>query len=205
MSTEANTEAPGIMLLESRFGELRKNWGWMLALGVLFLILGVIGLYMTTALTLASVLFFGALLLAGGVFQLIDAFKCRGWKSIVWYVFIAILYLIAGIAVMLNPAGASVVLTSVLASMLIIIGGLRIVMAFQLRGARSWGWLLIGGIAAMVLGLVILAQWPVSGLWVIGLFVAIEMILHGASLVFIGLAAREAGKGEISKPTGFAY
>ena len=205
MSTEANTEAPGTMLLESQFGELRKSWGWMLPLGVLFLILGVIGLYMTAALTLASVLFSGALLLAGGLFQLIDAFKCRGWKSILWYVFIAILYLIAGIAVMLNPVGASVVLTAVLASMLIIIGGLRIAMAFQLRGARSWGWLLVGGIAAMVLGLVILAQWPVLDLWVIGLFVAVEMILHGASLVLIGLAAREAGKEEISKPTGFAY
>ena len=205
MSTEANIEATGTTLPESRFGELRRSWGWMLALGVLFLILGVIGLYMTTALTLASVLFFGALLLAGGVFQLIDAFKCRGWKSILWYVFIAILYLIAGIAVILNPVGASVVLTAVLASMLIAIGGLRIMMAFQLRGTKSWAWLLVGGIAAMALGLVILAQWPVSGLWVIGLFVALEMILHGASLVFIGLAAREAGKEEISKPTGFAY
>lgn len=189
------------MLLESRFGELRKSWGWMLALGVLFLILGVIGLYMTAALTLASVLFFGALLLAGGAFQLIDAFQYGGWKSIVWYALIAILYLIAGIVMVLNPVGASVVLTAVLASMLIAIGGLRMVMAFQLRGTQAWGWLLLGGTAGMVLGVVIVAQWPVSGLWVIGLFVAVEMILHGASLVFIGLAARKAGRREISKPT----
>jgi uncharacterized membrane protein HdeD (DUF308 family) len=71
------------------------------------------------------------------------------------------------------------------------IGVLRLIMAFQLRAMKNWGWPLIGGIAAIVLGLMILAQWPVSGLWVIGLFVAIEMIFSGWSYIFISLGARE--------------
>ena len=74
------------------------------------------------------------------------------------------------------------------------IGVVRLIMAFQLRGLKNWGWPLIGGIAAIVLGLMILARWPVSGFWVIGLFVAIEMIFSGWSSIFIALAAREVGQ-----------
>lgn len=56
-------------------GDVAKNWGWILALGILFVALGTIGLGMSVFLTIASVMFFGALLLVGGVFQIIDAFK----------------------------------------------------------------------------------------------------------------------------------
>ena len=55
-------------------------------------------------------------------------------------------------------------------------------------------WPLLGGIAALALGFMIIARWPVSRLWVIGLFVAIELIVNGWSCVFIALAAKEAGK-----------
>ena len=67
-------------------------------------------------------------------------------------------------------------------------------MAFQLRGVKNWGWPLIGGIADIFLGFMILARWPVSGFWVIGLFVAIEMIISGWSYIFIALGARQMGK-----------
>ena len=74
------------------------------------------------------------------------------------------------------------------------IGIVRLIMAFQLRGIKNWGWPLIGGIAAIVLGLMILARWPVSGFWVIGLFVALEMIFSGWSYIIISLGARQIGK-----------
>lgn len=59
------------------------------------------------------------------------------------------------------------------------IGVGRIVMAIQARGARSWVVLLLTGGLAVLLGLMIAVRWPVSGLWVIGLFVAIELIVQG--------------------------
>ena len=58
---------------------------------------------------------------------------------------------------------------------------------------KGWGWPLVGGIISIILGLLIIAQWPISGFWVIGLFVAIEMIVSGWSYIFVALAARQAG------------
>ena len=64
------------------FGELKKKWGWLLALGVLLIALGTLGLWMSFAMTLATVMLFGALLVVGGVFQLLSAFQLKGWKRV---------------------------------------------------------------------------------------------------------------------------
>jgi len=71
---------------------------------------------------------------------------------------------------------------------------MRILMALQLRGTSSWVWPLVTGIVAVLLGSVIAARWPISGLWVIGLFVAIEMIIHGWSCIVIALVAKAGGE-----------
>jgi len=173
------------------FGDVQKHWGWLLALGVFCLILGTLGFGMTFGLTLASVLFFGILLVAGGIVQLIEAFKCQGWKSVLWHVLIALLYVWGGIVMIIDPVLASKVLTLMLAWILIAVGVFRIIMAFQLRPVDGWFWPLLAGIVSILLGGMIIAQWPVSGLWVIGLFVAIELIFNGWAYVFIALAARK--------------
>lgn len=175
-------------------GDLAHNWGWLLAQGILLVVLGTIGLGMTIWLTLASVFIFGVFLVIGGGVQIFQTFKCRGWGSILWHGLIAVLYVLAGFSVMADPLAASALFTLLLAGALVGIGVVRLIMAFQLRGAKNWFWPLIGGIAAIVLGFMILARWPVSGLWVIGLFVAIEMIFGGWTYIFIALGARELGR-----------
>jgi uncharacterized membrane protein HdeD (DUF308 family) len=175
-------------------GDLVHNWGWLLAQGILLVVLGTVGLGLSFLLTLATVFIFGVFLVIGGGVQIFQTFKCRGWGSIMWHALIAVLYVLAGLSVMANPLAASTLFTLLLAGALVGIGAMRLIMAFQMRGVRNWGWTLIGGIAAMVLGFMILAQWPVSGFWVIGLFVAIEMIFSGWSYIIIALGARQIGK-----------
>jgi uncharacterized membrane protein HdeD (DUF308 family) len=175
-------------------GELIHNWGWLLAQGILLVVLGTIGLGLTFWLTLATVFIFGVFLLIGGGVQIFQAFKCRGWQSVLWHVLIAILYVLAGLLIMGEPLLASTFFTLLLAGALMGIGLVRLIMAFQFRGFKNWIWPLIGGIAAIILGFMILARWPVSGLWVIGLFVAIEMIFSGWTYIIIALGARELGK-----------
>ena len=178
------------------FGDLKKTWGWLLALGILSLVLGTLGFYMTFGLTLASVLFFGILLVVEGIVQLVDAFTCKGWKSVLWHVLIALLYVWGGIVMIIDPVLASSVLTLMLAWILIAVGVFRAIMAFQLRPVNGWFWPLLSGLISILLGAMIIAHWPLSGLWVIGLFVAIELIFNGWSYVFIALAARRAGQAE---------
>ena len=176
------------------FGDLKKTWGWLLALGILSLVLGTLGFYMTFGLTLASVLFFGILLVVEGIVQLVDAFTCKGWKSVLWHVLIALLYVWGGIVMIMDPVLASSVLTLMLAWILIAVGVFRAIMAFQLRPVNGWFWPLLSGLISILLGAMIIAHWPLSGLWVIGLFVAIELIFNGWSYVFIALAARRASQ-----------
>ncbi len=138
-------------------------------------------------------LFLGVLLLIAAVAQIINAFKGKGWKSIAWHILSAILYGLAGVVIIIHPLVASVIFTLALGFIILLVGITRIVMAFHIRGAKGWGWPVVSGIISVLLGIMIIAQWPISGLWVIGLFVAIEMIMSGWSYIFLALAARRAG------------
>jgi len=179
---------------EAVFGEVSRNWVWLFSLGILFIILGVIGLGRLFALSLAGALFFGILIIIGGVAQFIEALKCKGWKSLAYHVLIAVLYVIGGVFVIWNPLAAKLLLTWVLAAVLISVGIVRVVMALQMRAVGGWFVPLLGGVISIILGLLIMVKWPLSGLFVIGLFIAIELIINGWSYVFIALAARNSAK-----------
>lgn len=191
--------AQGLELLRADvFGELGRNWLWLLVLGILSAILGVVGLGMTFFLTLASVLYFGVLMMIAGVVQIVHAVKCSGWKSVISHVLIGLLYVVAGLMVVARPLLASVVLTWTLACILIAVGVLRLVMAIQHRALQGWAWTFVAGVATVLLGLMILARWPTDALWVIGLFLAVELIINGVTAIFVALTARAAG---LSKAT----
>lgn len=122
------------------FGELSKHWGWLLALGILFIVLGTIALGMSVTLTIVTVLFFGVLLSIGGAFQIIEAFKCKGWKSVLLHVLIALLYITSGVILITEPIAGSLALTALLGGAFVATGFLRIVMGFHLKGTGvGWG------------------------------------------------------------------
>jgi len=54
----------------------------------------------------------------------------------------------------------------------------------------DWGWHALNGLITLLLGILVLAQWPVSGLWVIGLFVGISLIFNGAAWIALALDLR---------------
>jgi len=171
--------------------EVRANWGWLMVMGLALTVLGVVGLYMAGALTVASLWWFGVLTIAGGVATLVDAFRAEGWKAKLWEMLIAVIYVAAGIVMLLNPGASAVWFTLFIAAFLFASGILRIITGFQIREqVKGWGWTVFGGVASTVLAIMIWAQWPVSGLWVIGMFIAIEMIMQGTSMISIALAAK---------------
>ena len=164
------------------------SWKWILGLGILFVILGSIGLSMAIGLTIISMLFFAALLIIAGISHIFEVFKDREWKGMIWHAFIAILYIIGGCVVAYDPILASSFVTAILAGILIILGATRIIMAIALRHSSGWGWLLLAGLAAIVLGVLIMMQWPFSALWVIGMFIAIELLITGWTYIFIAFS-----------------
>lgn len=162
--------------------------GWLLGLGFLFIFLGCIGLGMVVGLTLASMLFFGVLLILAGLSNFVDAFRYKHWKGALWEMLIAILYIAGGCVVIYDPLFASALITMMLAAMFIVIGITRLMMAFLLKDMKGWGWMVIAGLAAIILGIMILMHWPMSALWVIGLLIAIEMIVTGWTYVFVAVS-----------------
>lgn len=172
------------------FSSLRPKWGWLLALGIILVLMGFIGLGMVAGLTVMSMFFFGALLIVGGIAHLFYVFKDRTWKGSIWHAVVAIFYILAGCMIIYDPIFASTIITAFLAGVFIVIGITRLIMAYNLRKSSGWGWILVAGLAALALGIIILYQWPISALWFIGLFIAIELIMTGWSYIFISLAVR---------------
>jgi uncharacterized membrane protein HdeD (DUF308 family) len=169
---------------------LSKNWGWLLALGILMVILGAVAIAMPKPATLAVQLALGWILVATGIAEGIHAFMAQGWRGFLLELLSALLYLGVGILLLVNPVGGALALTIVLAVFLIVEGIFKIAMALRVRDHPRWGWLLASGLLSAILGLMIWAEWPASGLWVIGLLVGVQLLFSGWSLVMLALAAR---------------
>ncbi len=114
-------------VVEDLAGEVRKNWGWIMFMGILLVALGAVGLYMSGLTTLVSVFYIGVMLLAGGVLILIDVFKAGGWKAKFWDVLIAIAYIAAGITMIANPGASAIWFTMFIAAFLLVSGAARII------------------------------------------------------------------------------
>ena len=186
---------------DEALGDLGKNWLWLMGVGVVSVTLGFVGLGMTLTVTMASVVLFGVFFLIGGFVQLVQAFKSFGWRSFILHILIALAYLLAGGVTVRNPVLASSIFTIVLAWSIIAAGVFRLIMAWQNRGMPGWGLLFLGGVVSVVLGLMIIARWPASGLFVIGLFIAIELIVNGWTCITVSLAARTLAKEAASEAT----
>jgi uncharacterized membrane protein HdeD (DUF308 family) len=168
---------------------LKKNWGWAAALGVALIVLGMIAMSGAVLTTMASVMVFGWLLIIGGALELAHGFVRRAWSGFFLDVLTGVLYLVVGFMFLRDPAETALTLTLMLALALMFVGIMRIIVAVS-SGFQHWVWLLLNGIITLVLGILILNQWPESGLWVIGLFIGIDMIFYGWALVMLAVGVR---------------
>jgi len=170
--------------------ELKHGWKGLLGEGTALLVLGLIALAWSLVTTLVSVEIFGWLLVVGGALSLGHALVQEGWGSFFMELFAGILYIVAGLMVVANPAAGAAVLTLLIAMFLLIAGVFRIVGSVAIR-FQHWPWMLLNGIITLLLGIMIWRQWPWSGLWVIGLFIGIELVFYGWSLMMLALAIRK--------------
>lgn len=171
--------------------QMNKNWKILMIIGVITLFLGIVGMGMNVTMTIVSILYIGFFIIFGGILHLIDAFIVDGWKNKLLGALIALMYLIAGALMIKYPAASAAWFTLFIAFFFLLVGIFRIVIGLQLRNENSsWGWTVVSGVAAIILGILIFNQWPVSGLWVIGLFVSIELIMQGITTITVAMSVR---------------
>ena len=171
---------------------LRAKWGWIVALGVVYLIAGFIALGSVMMATVASVLIVGVMMIIAGVAEVISAFQIKSWGKFLLWVLLGLLYVVAGFVTFQNPLLAAVLLTLVLGASLVASGIMRIILAFSMKRETPWIWVALSGVITVLLGVLILARWPVSSLYILGLFLGIDLIMAGAGWVGIGLGLRRA-------------
>jgi uncharacterized membrane protein HdeD (DUF308 family) len=176
-------------VLPDELASLRRLWWLFLGFGLVSVIVGLLAISSTFAATLASVVFFGVLLLIEGITEVIHAVMVRNWRSFALHLLAAALYLIVGLFMLEDPVRAAAVLTLLLAAAFFAGGLLRIVFSLAVR-FPSWPWVLLNGAVDLILGALIWSGWPESSLWVIGLFLGIDLVFHGWSWVILALAAR---------------
>lgn len=169
--------------------QLHRRRGWYLLLGILLVISGIIAISFSLLATVISMVFIGVQLVVAGVFLAGFAFTITRWGGFFLDLLMGILYAVTGVLILANPAAGAVALTLMIAMFLLFGGISRIVLALIERFPR-WGWTFWLGVVDVLLGLAIWSQWPLSGLWVIGLFVGLEMLFNGWSLVMLSAAAR---------------
>lgn len=169
--------------------ELKKKWGWFLALGILMIVGGSIALGAATLMTEFSMLLLGWLMIFGGVLEAVHSFACKKWSGFFIDLLTGLLYLVVGFMIIANPGAAAEALTLLIAVFLIFGGIFRIGLAISVR-YQNWVWLLLHGVINLILGILIWKQWPYSGLWVIGLFVGIDMLFNGWALVMLAITAK---------------
>ena len=165
-------------------------------LGILLILAGSVAIGEAFIMTVFSMKFLGWLMIFAGVATAVHAFSLeRGWGGFFLNLITGILYVVAGYIILSTPAQSAAVFTLLIAMILIFEGLFRAITAISARFPH-WGWVCFSGVVTFLLGIMISRQWPVSGLWVIGLFIGINMILNGWSLVMLSIAVKNLPDGE---------
>ena len=170
---------------------LRAKWGWIVALGVVFLLAGFVALGSAVAATASAVMIIGIMMIMGGAAEIAAAFSVKGWGKFAVWMLLGLLYVGAGIIALMNPFAAATILTLMLGAALVAGGVLRIFLAFSMKSAgKPWGWVVLSGLVTLLLGIMIIAKWPASSFFVLGMFLGIDLIFIGSGWVTMGLALK---------------
>ena len=169
-------------------GDIVQYWGWFLVFGIGLLLLGIAAVVRAFTATVATMLFWLASRHCVRI-EVAQAVLVGHWAGFFHHLLAAILFGFVGILLVTRPVISAEALTMIMA-MFFMIGGLFQLIASFAIALPGWGWQAADGIVSIVLGALVLAQWPASGLWVIGLLVGIDLILYGCAWIALALGLR---------------
>lgn len=162
---------------------------WLIAMGIATLLLGFFALMMSLVTTLVSVFFIGGLLILAAIFQGVYAVSSERWPRFFLHMALAILYLMAGLFLVLNPLVGAVSLSILIAYFFVVSGGFRFALALTER-MEGWVWGLVSGLITLALGAYVLLNLEAIGLYLLGVLFAVDLIFLGSYLLTSGLAVK---------------
>jgi uncharacterized membrane protein HdeD (DUF308 family) len=186
-STSTSGTLKNSQAASSEMAPLRAKWGWIVALGTVYIIAGLFALGSIAMATVASVLVVGVAMIVAGAAEVINAFQIKSWGKFLVWALLGVLYIVAGFVTFENPLLAAALLTLVLGASLVASGIMRIILAFSMKREAPSIWVALSGVITLLLGLLIVVRWPINSVYILGLFLGIDLIMAGAGWIGIGL------------------
>jgi uncharacterized membrane protein HdeD (DUF308 family) len=177
-------------MAEAILGGIKRASGWSMALGVLMMVLGIIAMLAPWEFGIVIALIIGWMAIFNGVAQIIYAVRTHSGGRTILEVILGLIYIVAGIYLLLHPVPGLLVITIFLASLLIVYGIFALALAFHMRPLPGWGWVLFDAIVTILLGILIWAHWPMNSEWVVGTLFGISIFVSGVTRLMMSLAIR---------------
>ena len=173
---------------------VKAHWKAFLFEGIVLAVLGLAAMIVPPLASLAVAIFLGWMFLISGIAGLFVTFWARQMPGFWWSLFSAALAVLAGGILIARPAQGILTLTIVVGAYFLAEGVVTIMYALEHRRELSgrWSWLLVSGLMDILIAFLIISGLPGSAEWAIGLLVGINLLLGGASLVGMALAARKS-------------
>jgi len=175
-------------------GEISKQAGWSIFMGVLTAVVGIAMIAYPLAAATVTAAFLGWALLIAAFAQLFFAFSSQTAGNFFAKLLLAIVYGIAGLALAGFPVAGAVSLTAVLGTFLIAEAIFEMVIAFSLPAGGGRGSFVLSSLTSLVAGIMILAAWPSSTVWAIGTLVGVSVLMNGITRVIVSSQIRGAAR-----------
>lgn len=188
-------EMSGVQLDPEVRAGLARSWKGLMAVGIAAILVGCVAIVVPAVASVGTAIFIGWVLVIVGAFLVAGAFAAHTVGSVIWRLLWAFLTVIVGLWLILEPHNGTLTLTLVLGIYFLLMGITRIAVAFGARGQQGAGLVGLSGVAGLLIGILVLAKFPSSADWAIGLLVGIDLIFAGWTLVSVALLGKDLARG----------
>jgi uncharacterized membrane protein HdeD (DUF308 family) len=180
----------GGIMAETLPDVVKRASGWSIALAILMIVAGMIAIASPLIAGVVIVYVVAWTAIFDGVFQIVYAFRAQSGGRMVLELLLGLLYIVAGVFILMHPKPGLLALTLVIACFLLVYGVFALVLAFQMKPISGWGWVLFDAIVTILLGILIWLHWPANSEWVVGTLLGISFIVSGVSRLMLSLAVK---------------
>ena len=176
-------------LFMAEIAEVRKSWGWFLAIGILLMALGALCIVKAQTATSFSILALGWVLMVSAVFWLVNAFLTFNWSLFFLCLLNALIRGMVGYLLIRHPGAGAEGVTMVLA-VLFVVGGLFRTVGASVIKFPWWGLAVLAGLVSVGLGVSVIMNWSVTSTFLVGIVIGVDLFFDGGALLGFGAAIR---------------
>lgn len=171
----------------------RDNWLWMVLLGTVLIIAGVVAILVPAVSEIPASKILGSVLVVSGLVQIMQSAKMLNWIGFIWHLLLGLLATVGGALIYMDPFAGIVALTLLIAAIFAIHGLTQIAFAVRVRGQAGWHWFLISGCIALVVSVLLVVKLPYSHSFTPATIAGVSLLFAGCAYVAMALASRKAG------------